>query len=452
MHVTGDRTVEHGLATVGYDDEGVADAAAGTSSADGMLVGYQLDRPIGQPRRTTTRSNGCAFADSPGHIPIQRMANVSLQPAADGPTTEELIGRRRATGSTSSATSPGRSTCSGTTSSSPVSGSTGSSNGELAGQVRDVAYQATTTDFWGSMDGGRRPADLAARRCVQLRQGPARPGRRRQPRLPDRAVPRRQHPQHRPRRAAGDRAATSPQELVERAGRVRAPTAASSIARRRQQRQPAVGQQHAHHQRGGQRASRLTVIAIVGGAEGTSAGSVIGSAASADDDLEPVVRRGGGGRHAPLRPGRGRRTAGRTGDRTDRRRLRRARRPTRRSRSSSDCSPAPRRRVRRAGAGGRGCLRLRRPRASTTTYLGSIDRAAAAARPAHRDARGHRQVRATCTRSAWVGAATRDFADVDVAAVRRGRCASGLAWAERSDRPASRAGTRRSCRRRRWPT
>jgi TldD protein len=25
--------------------------------------------------------------------------------------------------------------------------------GQLAGQVRDVAYQATTTDFWGAMDG-----------------------------------------------------------------------------------------------------------------------------------------------------------------------------------------------------------------------------------------------------------------------------------------------------------
>jgi TldD protein len=24
--------------------------------------------------------------------------------------------------------------------------------GQLAGQVRDVAYQATTTDFWGAMD------------------------------------------------------------------------------------------------------------------------------------------------------------------------------------------------------------------------------------------------------------------------------------------------------------
>ncbi|MEP7180479.1 MAG: TldD/PmbA family protein, partial [Pseudonocardiales bacterium] len=31
------------------------------------------------------------------------------------------------------------------------------SNGRLTGQLRDVAYQATTTDFWGSMEatGGR---------------------------------------------------------------------------------------------------------------------------------------------------------------------------------------------------------------------------------------------------------------------------------------------------------
>ena len=41
------------------------------------------------------RSNGCAFADSPGHVPIQRMANVSLQPAADGPAPGRADRRRR---------------------------------------------------------------------------------------------------------------------------------------------------------------------------------------------------------------------------------------------------------------------------------------------------------------------------------------------------------------------
>ncbi|HUI03413.1 MAG TPA: TldD/PmbA family protein, partial [Acidimicrobiales bacterium] len=43
MHVTGDRTTPHGLATVGYDDEGV-EAQSFDIVRDGVLVGYQLDR------------------------------------------------------------------------------------------------------------------------------------------------------------------------------------------------------------------------------------------------------------------------------------------------------------------------------------------------------------------------------------------------------------------------
>lgn len=63
MNVTGDRTAEHGLATIGYDDEGVA-AQSWDLVKDGTLTGYQLDRRIA---RLTgfERSNGCAFADSP---------------------------------------------------------------------------------------------------------------------------------------------------------------------------------------------------------------------------------------------------------------------------------------------------------------------------------------------------------------------------------------------------
>ena len=47
-------------------------------------------------------------------------------------------------------------------------------DGQLAGQVRDAAYQATTTDFWGSMEAVGGPRHLGARRRLQLRQGPAR--------------------------------------------------------------------------------------------------------------------------------------------------------------------------------------------------------------------------------------------------------------------------------------
>jgi TldD protein len=97
------------------------------------------------------RSNGCAYADSPGHIPIQRMANVSLQPAPDGPSTEELIGRVErglyVVGDRSWSIDMQRFNFQ----------FTGQrfyriTDGELVGQVRDAAYQATTTEFWGSME------------------------------------------------------------------------------------------------------------------------------------------------------------------------------------------------------------------------------------------------------------------------------------------------------------
>ncbi|HEX3223872.1 MAG TPA: TldD/PmbA family protein [Nocardioides sp.] len=157
MHVTGDRTVEHGLATIGYDDEGVA-----TQSWDivenGVLVGYQLDRPMARlhPELNDGRSNGCAYADSPGHIPIQRMANVSLQPGTDDTSTDDLIGRVErglyVVGDKSWSIDMQRFNFQ----------FTGQRfyairDGRLAGQVRDAAYQATTTDFWGSMEavGGR---------------------------------------------------------------------------------------------------------------------------------------------------------------------------------------------------------------------------------------------------------------------------------------------------------
>lgn len=152
MHVTGDRTVEHGLATTGYDDEGV-ETQAWDIVRDGILVGYQLDRAMARarPELNEGRSNGCAFADSPGHVPIQRMANVSLQPAPDGPSTDELIAEvdrgLYVVGDKSWSIDMQRFNFQ----------FTGQrffriEDGRLAGQVRDVAYQATTTEFWGSME------------------------------------------------------------------------------------------------------------------------------------------------------------------------------------------------------------------------------------------------------------------------------------------------------------
>src|SRR5438270_54876 len=82
MHVTADRTVEHGLATVGFDDEGV-EAQAWDLIRDGTLVGYQLNRAMAA-RQGYARSNGCAFAHRPlpaGADPQHRRRGGPVSPA-----------------------------------------------------------------------------------------------------------------------------------------------------------------------------------------------------------------------------------------------------------------------------------------------------------------------------------------------------------------------------------
>jgi TldD protein len=158
MHVTGDRTAEHGLASIGYDDEGVRSQSWDLISG-GILTGYQLDRRMAR-RCGLPRSNGCAFADSPGHMPIQRMANVSLRPADGGPSTADLIAGVEhgiyVVGDKSWSIDMQRYNFQ----------FTGQrffriEHGRLAGQLRDVAYQATTTDFWNSMEAVGGPQTYA---------------------------------------------------------------------------------------------------------------------------------------------------------------------------------------------------------------------------------------------------------------------------------------------------
>lgn len=150
MTVTGDRTVEHGLATVGFDHEGV-ETSQFDLIRDGVLVGYQTDRRMAA-LQGPGRSRGCSFADSPGHLAIQRMANVSLAPdAAADTSTADLVARVSdgyyIVGDDSWSIDMQRYNFQ----------FTGQRmfrirDGRLAGQVRYGAYQSSTVAFWRSLE------------------------------------------------------------------------------------------------------------------------------------------------------------------------------------------------------------------------------------------------------------------------------------------------------------
>jgi TldD protein len=152
MHIVADRSQEGGLSTVGYDDDGVR--SVGTEFdiiKDGIFLNYQTAigqaQLIGQPR-----SNGCAFADSWGSFPIQRMPNVSLQPNKKDCSLHDLFADVKrgiyVVGNGSWSIDQQRHNF-------QFGGQLfyEIKNGKLGGMLRDVAYQGTTVEFWNSMDG-----------------------------------------------------------------------------------------------------------------------------------------------------------------------------------------------------------------------------------------------------------------------------------------------------------
>jgi len=85
-----DATVPGGLATVGYDDDGVR-SQRWHVVRDGVFVGYQTSRDVahvesaaggGPADSQAPRSRGCSRAEGPSHVPIVRISNLSLLPGA----------------------------------------------------------------------------------------------------------------------------------------------------------------------------------------------------------------------------------------------------------------------------------------------------------------------------------------------------------------------------------
>ncbi|MEO7733214.1 MAG: TldD/PmbA family protein [Kofleriaceae bacterium] len=144
-----DKTTPGGLATCGYDDDGVA-TQRWNLVENGLFVGYQTTREqagwIGEKA-----SRGTSYADSYASVPFQRMPNVSMAPGAKERSLEELIAM----------------TDDGIVISGDGSWSIDHQrfNFQFGGQqfwevkhgkkvrmLRDVAYQANTIEFWNSCD------------------------------------------------------------------------------------------------------------------------------------------------------------------------------------------------------------------------------------------------------------------------------------------------------------
>jgi TldD protein len=158
MNIQGDRAQPGSLSACGWDDDGVAPETY-LIIRNGVLVDYQTTRDQVEwikPFTGRTRSHGCSYAESWADIQFQRMPNVSLLPGEQNLKLDDLI----------AATDKGiyiigRGSYSidqqrynfqfGGQAFYEIRG------GKVVGMLKDVAYQARTTDFWNSLDmlGGR---------------------------------------------------------------------------------------------------------------------------------------------------------------------------------------------------------------------------------------------------------------------------------------------------------
>lgn len=156
-HVTlyADKTTPGGLATCGYDDDGVK-TGRWDLVKDGLFVGYQTTREqAGWIGEKTSR--GTSYAQDHRSFPFQRMPNVSLAPGAKELSVEDLIAATDdgiyITGNGSWSIDHQRYNFQfGGQMFYEVKG------GKITRALRDVAYQANTLEFWRRCDliGGAR--------------------------------------------------------------------------------------------------------------------------------------------------------------------------------------------------------------------------------------------------------------------------------------------------------
>jgi TldD protein len=142
-----DSTVPGGLATIGYDDDGVR-AQRWPIVQNGLFVGYHTNREFA-PVLKNGGSRGCCRADSWASLPMIRITNLSLMPGDWTP--ESLIAD----------TKDGVLMC--TNKSWSIDQMRYNfqfgceigweiKNGRLGAMLKNCTYQGITPDFWGSCD------------------------------------------------------------------------------------------------------------------------------------------------------------------------------------------------------------------------------------------------------------------------------------------------------------
>lgn len=149
LNFTADRTMPGGLATAGYDDDGV-EARSWPIVRDGILVDYQKTREQAS-WISHDSSGGCSGAESWSAFPIERMANVSLEPAEKPAGIDDLIAGVEnglyLTGVGPWSVDPRQASFQFGPGSARVI-----RKGKLGPLVRDVACRANTIDFWNACD------------------------------------------------------------------------------------------------------------------------------------------------------------------------------------------------------------------------------------------------------------------------------------------------------------
>lgn len=149
VNLVADRTQPGGLATTAWDDDGEA-AQRWDIVRDGKFVGWQTTRDQAA-WAGEARGHACSYGSSYSSVAFQRMPNISLQPGPEGWVTEDLI---NATDDGILITGRGSWSIDHQRYNFQFSGQMfwEIKKGRITQPLRDVAYQATTPEFWRSCD------------------------------------------------------------------------------------------------------------------------------------------------------------------------------------------------------------------------------------------------------------------------------------------------------------